>query len=166
MSGRSRNIVRSLHRSGHLIGCHTMTHPSLMYMRSRRNYAEMAEATAMIEDIIGSRVRFFRPPFGARNPAVFRAAAELRLTSVLWNVNARDWKAKSAGEIDARLKQGIAMNRRRATGQQHPAARRRSPGDGHRSPAHHDCHREPAGDVGSRWPSFCHARDVAIRRTD
>lgn len=110
------NIVRTLHRNGHLIGCHTMTHPSLMYMRPRRIYAEMAEATAMIEDVIGSRVCFFRPPFGARNPAVFRAAAELRLTSVLWNVNARDWKAKSAGEIEARLKRGIALNQRRERG--------------------------------------------------
>ena len=162
--GQKPNIVRSLHRSGHLIGCHTMTHPSLMYMRSRRIYAEMAEATAMIEDIIGSRVRFFRPPFGARNPAVFRAAAELRLTSVLWNVNARDWKAKSAGEIEARLKQGIALNQRAQARQQHSAARRRSPGDGHRSPAHRDCHGKPARDVGNRWPSFCHAGDMAVCR--
>ena len=110
------HIVRALHRCGHLIGCHTMTHPSLMYMTPGRIYAEIAEATAVIEDAIGSRVRFFRPPFGARNPGVFRAAAELRLTPVLWNVNARDWKAKSAGEIEARLKRGIALNQRRMRG--------------------------------------------------
>jgi peptidoglycan-N-acetylglucosamine deacetylase len=110
------HIVRALHRCGHLIGCHTMTHPSLMYMTPGRIYAEIAEATAVIEDAIGSRVRFFRPPFGARNPGVFRAAAELSLTSVLWNVNARDWKAKSAGEIEARLKRGIALNQRRMRG--------------------------------------------------
>ncbi len=110
------NIVRALQRGGHLIGCHTMTHPSLMYMRPRRIYAEMAEATATIEDVIGSRVSLFRPPFGARNPAVFRAAAELRLTPVLWNVNARDWKAKSAAEIAARLNHGIALNQQRKRG--------------------------------------------------
>ena len=110
------NIVRALQRGGHLIGCHTMTHPSLMYMRPRRIYAEIAEATATIEDVIGSRVSLFRPPFGARNPAVFRAAAELRLTPVLWNVNARDWKAKSAAEIAARLKHGIALNQQRNRG--------------------------------------------------
>jgi peptidoglycan/xylan/chitin deacetylase (PgdA/CDA1 family) len=110
------HVIRALHRGGHLIGCHTMTHPSLMYMTPGRIYAEIAEATAMIEDVIGSRVRFFRPPFGARNPAVFRAAAELRLTSVLWNVNARDWKANSAGDIEARLKRGIARNQRRRRG--------------------------------------------------
>src|ERR1700709_2146845 len=26
------DIVRALHHAGHLIGCHTMTHPRLMYM--------------------------------------------------------------------------------------------------------------------------------------
>jgi peptidoglycan-N-acetylglucosamine deacetylase len=110
------HVVRMLHHHGHLIGSHTMTHPSLMYMTPARIRGEIAEATALIEDVIGERVRFFRPPFGARNPAVFRAAAELRLTSVLWNVNGRDWKAKSAAEIEARLQHGILRNQRRQRG--------------------------------------------------
>ncbi|HEY3990916.1 MAG TPA: polysaccharide deacetylase family protein [Acidobacteriaceae bacterium] len=109
-------IVRALHRAGHLIGCHTMTHPKLMYMGRKRIRAEISDATALIEDTIGSRVRFFRPPFGARNPAVFHAAAELRLTPVLWNVNARDWKAKSAAEIEAGLARGMALNQRKQCG--------------------------------------------------
>ena len=72
------HLARALHEAGHLIGCHTMTHPRLMYMGPKRIRAEIADATALIEDTIGSRVRFFRPPFGARNPAVFRVAAELQ----------------------------------------------------------------------------------------
>jgi peptidoglycan-N-acetylglucosamine deacetylase len=110
------HIVRTLHHSGHVIGCHTMTHPSLMYLGPSRIRAEMTEATAMIEDIVGARVRFFRPPFGARNPAVFRAAHELRLTPVLWNVTSWDWKAKSAAEIEENLRRGIARNQRRKRG--------------------------------------------------
>jgi peptidoglycan/xylan/chitin deacetylase (PgdA/CDA1 family) len=110
------HIVRALNRAGHLIGCHTMTHPRLMYMGAKRIRAEIADATALIEDAIGSRVRFFRPPFGARNPAVFRTAAELRLTPVQWNVTSWDWKAKSAAEIEERLERGIALNQRRHRG--------------------------------------------------
>lgn len=110
------HIVRALHHAGHLVGCHTMTHPKLMYMGRKRIRAEMADATALIEDAIGSRVRFFRPPFGGRNPALFHAAAELRLIPVLWNVNVRDWKAKSAAEIETRLQEGIVHNQRRQRG--------------------------------------------------
>jgi peptidoglycan/xylan/chitin deacetylase (PgdA/CDA1 family) len=109
-------IVRALHRAGHLIGCHTMTHPKLMYMGGKRIRAEIGDATALIEDTIGDRVRFFRPPFGARNPAVFRVAAQLSLTPVLWNVTSWDWKAKSAAEIELRLQHGIAHNQRRHRG--------------------------------------------------
>jgi peptidoglycan/xylan/chitin deacetylase (PgdA/CDA1 family) len=110
------HIVRALHHAGQLIGCHTMTHPKLMYMGPKRIRAELADATALIEDTIGSRVRFFRPPFGARNPALFRVAAELRLTPVLWNVTSWDWKARSAADIEGYLERGIARNQRRQNG--------------------------------------------------
>jgi peptidoglycan-N-acetylglucosamine deacetylase len=110
------HVVRMLHRDGHLIGCHTMTHPSLMYMGPAHVRAEIAEATAIIEDTIGSRVSYFRPPFGARNPAVFRTARELKLTPVLWNVTGWDWKTKPAAEIEANLRRGIAKNRQRKRG--------------------------------------------------
>jgi peptidoglycan/xylan/chitin deacetylase (PgdA/CDA1 family) len=109
-------IVRALHRAGHLVGCHTMTHPKLMYMGRTRMRTQVADATALIEDTIGSRVHFFRPPYGARNPALFRVLSELRLIPVLWNVNARDWKAKSAEEIAMRLQRGIAHNQQRQSG--------------------------------------------------
>jgi peptidoglycan/xylan/chitin deacetylase (PgdA/CDA1 family) len=108
--------VRALHNAGHLIGCHTMTHPKLMYMGSQRIRAEIADATALIEDTIGSCVRFFRPPFGARNPAVFRVAAELRLTPVLWNVTSWDWKAKSAAQIEEHIERSIAQNQHKMRG--------------------------------------------------
>jgi peptidoglycan/xylan/chitin deacetylase (PgdA/CDA1 family) len=109
-------IVRALHRAGHTVGCHTMTHPRLMYMGLKRIRAEIGEATALIEDTIGDQVRFFRPPFGARHPGVFRVLSELRLTPVLWNVNARDWKADSAADIERRLEHGILRNQRRKRG--------------------------------------------------
>ena len=110
------HIVRAMDRAGHLIGCHTMTHPRLMYMGAKRIRAEIADATAVIEDTIGSRLRFFRPPFGARNPALFRVAAELRLTPVMWNVTSWDWKAQSAAEIEGHLERGIALNQRKHRG--------------------------------------------------
>jgi peptidoglycan/xylan/chitin deacetylase (PgdA/CDA1 family) len=109
-------IVRALHRAGHTVGCHTMTHPRLMYMGPKAIRAEIGQATALIEDTIGDQVRFFRPPFGARHPGVFRVLADLHLTPVLWNVNARDWKANSAADIERRLARGILRNQQRGRG--------------------------------------------------
>jgi peptidoglycan/xylan/chitin deacetylase (PgdA/CDA1 family) len=109
-------IVRALHRAGHIVGCHTMSHPKLMYMGITRIRSEISDATALIEDTVGDRVRFFRPPFGSRHPGVFRVLTELRLTPVLWNVTGLDWKAKSAAEISNRLERGITRNQRKQTG--------------------------------------------------
>ena len=109
-------IVRALRAAGHQIGSHTMTHPRLMYMGEKRIRAEVAEAAAVIEDAMGARVRLFRPPFGGRNPLLFRVMQELDLTPALWNVNTRDWKAKSPAEIEARVHAGLARNRSRKRG--------------------------------------------------
>ena len=46
----------------------------------------------MLEEITGAAVKFFRPPSGARRPYVLRAARELGLTPVMWNVTGYDWK--------------------------------------------------------------------------
>jgi peptidoglycan-N-acetylglucosamine deacetylase len=113
---RQPEMVRALYRAGHAIGCHTMTHPRLMYMPAGRIRGEIADATALIEDTLGARIGYFRPPFGGRNPAVFAVLRELGLTPVLWNVNARDWKSGSAEQIFAHMTKGIARNQRRRQG--------------------------------------------------
>jgi peptidoglycan/xylan/chitin deacetylase (PgdA/CDA1 family) len=110
------HIVRALCAAGHQIGSHTMTHPKLMYMGEKRIRAEITGSVALIEDTIGGRLRLFRPPFGGRNPLLFRVTRDLGLTPALWNVNTRDWKAKSAGEIEARIHDGLAHNRSRKRG--------------------------------------------------
>jgi peptidoglycan/xylan/chitin deacetylase (PgdA/CDA1 family) len=113
---RHPRLVRDLHHAGHVVGCHTMTHPQLMYLGAARIRDEVASATALIEDTLGKRVRYFRPPFGGRNPAVFQVLRELELTPVLWNVNSRDWKAGSAAHIVERIRSGVASNQRRRRG--------------------------------------------------
>jgi len=107
------HILRMVHEAGHVVGSHTMTHPSLMYMGLQRIRTEIGDSKAIVEDIIGERVRYFRPPFGARSPLVFHATRELRLVPVLWNVSGSDWTSIPATEIEARLRQGIDGNRQK-----------------------------------------------------
>ena len=48
-------------------------------------------------------MKFFRPPFGARRPAVFRIAREMGLKPVLWNAMTSDWSEPSAERIAEQL---------------------------------------------------------------
>jgi peptidoglycan-N-acetylglucosamine deacetylase len=106
-------IARQVLAEGHLLGNHTMHHPRLSMQPAARVRQELADCNAAIEDVTGAAIEFFRPPFGARRPMVLRAARELGLTPVMWNVTGYDWRPIGAEGILANLARGIARNRRR-----------------------------------------------------
>ena len=110
---RRPDIAREIQRRGHLLGNHTMTHPSLLWQRPARVREELVLCNAAIEDATGEAVKWFRPPFGSRRPDVLRAARELGLTPVMWNVTAHDWDATDSEALTARVQNAIHRNQRR-----------------------------------------------------
>jgi peptidoglycan/xylan/chitin deacetylase (PgdA/CDA1 family) len=103
-------IVRAVVAAGHLLGNHTMSHPKLSMESGARVRQELADCNAVLEDIGGVAVRYFRPPFGARRPVVLRIARELGLTPVMWNVTGYDWNPIGAEGILKKLRDGVARN--------------------------------------------------------
>jgi len=111
------DLVREIYAAGHLIGNHTVTHPWLAMQRAARVREELAGCNAALEDVLGQKVRFFRPPHGSRRPEVLQAARELGLTAVMWNAMGFDWRPKITVErIEAHLQRGIARNQQRGRG--------------------------------------------------
>lgn len=110
---RRPEIARAIRQAGHLLGNHTMTHPSLLWERPARVREELAGCSTAIEDATGERVKWFRPPFGARRPDVLRTVEELGLTPVMWNVTAHDWDATDAQALAVRIQNLIQRNQRR-----------------------------------------------------
>ncbi len=113
---REPGLTREIAAAGHAIGNHTMTHPWLPFVSTERIRAELVGCNAVIEDTISARVSLFRPPHGALRPAVLRAARELGLETVQWNLIAGDWDADSSATILKRVQTGIARNRRSGRG--------------------------------------------------
>lgn len=112
-AAREGALVRRIVAEGHVVGAHTMTHPKLPLCGRGRIVAEIGGSQAVIEDVIGGPVRFFRPPHGARTPFVLRSAAELGMTTVQWNIIGNDWKELTEEEIAQRVGGGIERNQRR-----------------------------------------------------
>jgi peptidoglycan/xylan/chitin deacetylase (PgdA/CDA1 family) len=104
-------LVRQAAMEGHLIGNHTMSHPTMSIQPEARIREEIAGCNAVLEDITGKPVRYFRPPFGARRPAVLRVARELGLVPVTWNVTAYDWDPIGPARVLANIEAGIKRNR-------------------------------------------------------
>jgi len=107
------DLVRRAHAAGHLIGNHTWTHPNLARTGSRKTREELARTSALLEDLTGAPIRYFRPPFGLRRPATFQIARELGLIPVTWNSIGNDWTGITAEQIADRVTGIVARNQRR-----------------------------------------------------
>jgi peptidoglycan/xylan/chitin deacetylase (PgdA/CDA1 family) len=126
-------LARQIAAAGHLIGNHSWSHRNLALASASRIEQELSRTSQALEQITGSPIRFFRPPFGARRPEVLRTARRLGMTPVLWNAMTSDWENPPAQAIANRLIRAIdrLADRGRAAnivlhdgGHQTPAANR------------------------------------------
>jgi peptidoglycan-N-acetylglucosamine deacetylase len=106
-------LVRRIVAGGHLIGNHSWSHPNLAVAAASRVEQELAATSTELEQIAGVAVKYFRPPFGARRPVVFRLARSLGMIPVLWNAMTSDWKEPSADAIALRITRRIDQLQRR-----------------------------------------------------
>lgn len=106
-------LVRRMAAAGHTLGNHSWAHLNLSRTSSTRVREEIRRTNDVLEQMMGAPISLFRPPFGARRPAVFRIARELGLTPVLWNAMTTDWSQPSAEQIAKKLARRIdALERR------------------------------------------------------
>lgn len=97
------DLVKRIAATGHVVGNHSWSHPNLARSPAARVREELKRTREILEQITGAKIRYFRPPYGARRPIVFRIARELALEPVLWNAMTTDWKEPSSEQIAARL---------------------------------------------------------------
>lgn len=100
-------LTRYIAESGHMIGNHSWSHPNLALAGRTKIREELYRTKHTLEQITGSEVRFFRPPFGARRPFVLMEARDMGMAPVLWNAMTSDWKIPSAEEISENLARKI-----------------------------------------------------------
>lgn len=101
-------LVRQMAAAGHVIGNHTWSHPNLARSSSELIREELKRTQQTLQQIAGAPVKFFRPPYGARRPEVFRIAREMGIQPVLWNAMVSDWSDPSPDRIAQRLSERIA----------------------------------------------------------
>jgi peptidoglycan/xylan/chitin deacetylase (PgdA/CDA1 family) len=106
-------LTKRIAEAGHLIGNHSWSHPNLSLSAPARIRNELRRTSETLEQLIGKPVGYFRPPFGARRPYVFRTARRMGMTPVLWNAMTSDWEERSPDRIAERLTAKIDTRQRR-----------------------------------------------------
>jgi len=89
------DLVKRLHDQGHEIANHGYTHRRLPPLDLAAITTELRETNRLIHRATGQKPRFFRPPGGQFNPSIVKVAAAEGLTTVLWDVNAKDYVGQS-----------------------------------------------------------------------
>ena len=57
-------LVRRVAAEGHVIANHSMKHINMAWASAPVIRKEIADCTAVLEDLTGEKVRYFRPPYG------------------------------------------------------------------------------------------------------
>jgi peptidoglycan/xylan/chitin deacetylase (PgdA/CDA1 family) len=83
---KARDVVSSLIADGHEVGNHTWSHKHLWVCTPRQTEAEIVRGASAIGEVGGAAPRYFRPPWGMVNLAVFPVLRRLGTPCVLWSV--------------------------------------------------------------------------------
>ncbi|GJQ21837.1 MAG: oligosaccharide deacetylase [Bacteroidia bacterium] len=90
---RHPEIVRRIAAEGHTIGNHSFDHPLMIFRDAAFLRSQILLTREIIEDSAGIPCRYFRPPYGAIGPAVYRIARENDQETVLWDIDSGDFRS-------------------------------------------------------------------------
>ncbi len=99
--------VKSLYEANMEIGYHSDTHPHVNKMSYSENALDMENCNNKIEEITGEKVKFYRGPYGEYNNTVIRAAENLGMKVIQWDIDSLDYKDKTPDEMCKRIKDKI-----------------------------------------------------------
>jgi peptidoglycan-N-acetylglucosamine deacetylase len=106
-------LLKETAARGHVIGNHTDAHPNLFWLKPDKITIELRCCNYSIAAATGAPAKWFRPPFGLRNPWVVPAARELNQRVVMWTLLPGDWRATSSEWLNPRLGPIAARAQRR-----------------------------------------------------
>lgn len=85
-------LARSVARAGHEVALHGDDHTKLASLPARAAQARIARARQRLEDVVETRVRFFRFPCGDQRLTDVLRARRLGLDVAVWTTSAGDYK--------------------------------------------------------------------------
>jgi peptidoglycan-N-acetylglucosamine deacetylase len=93
------DLVRRIAAEGHSIGNHSYSHPVRASLSRQEAHEEVYRGSRALESIIGKPVSLYRPPRGAITAGDLWRFWRSGLTTVLWNVDPKDYSMQSGVEV-------------------------------------------------------------------
>jgi peptidoglycan/xylan/chitin deacetylase (PgdA/CDA1 family) len=108
MVRRAPGLAAEVVAAGHEIGIHADEHRSHLRRSPGAVLEDLTRAVKTVEDAVGARPVWFRPPYGAISGGTLLAARRLQLQMVLWTSWGKDWRASaSPASVAAEVERGL-----------------------------------------------------------
>lgn len=98
------DLLTLIHERGQIIGNHSWDHIDLKKESAESARKQVEDVQAIIEETIGERPRFFRPPFGSGNEQLHRIVEDNDMIYMTWSNGSLDWDSKNKNKPDAVIK--------------------------------------------------------------
>lgn len=92
-------VVRRAAREGHVVASHGWDHKQFTRLGSKAQRSQLARTASALTRAGVSKPTLFRPPYGSYN----RTTRTLGAPLILWSVDPRDWKDRSASTVTRRV---------------------------------------------------------------
>ena len=96
----SEDLIKKIDRKGHLVGNHTWNHSNLAELDSTETFEEINSLQEKIEELIGYKPYYFRPPYGDHNDYLRALMDDMNMQSMNWSAMSFDWNYKDTDDPD------------------------------------------------------------------
>ncbi len=104
----NENILQQIDADGHSIGNHSYTHSYFVDFKNVQGFKDELNQTAeSVFNIIGKRMKLFRPPYGVITPNLAKASNGLNYNIIGWSIRSFDTTAKPAHLITRHVQEQI-----------------------------------------------------------
>jgi uncharacterized caspase-like protein/peptidoglycan/xylan/chitin deacetylase (PgdA/CDA1 family) len=101
--GPLASISRELMDDGYAVGNHSLTHAQLSRVSDAELRQQVQGTDALLRQVSDTRAPLFRFPYGARNAEGLQLLGEMKLKSIMWNIDSMDWADPIPDSITQRV---------------------------------------------------------------
>ncbi|WP_068617538.1 polysaccharide deacetylase family protein [Paenibacillus tuaregi] len=98
-------LVRRIHREGHMIGNHSYNHPLFKNRDLAYFQKQILRTEKIINSMTGVRPKLIRPPYGEINEDQLRWVKRSGYKVINWNVDSKDWKGLNKSAVKSNILQ-------------------------------------------------------------
>lgn len=94
------DLVERMVKEGHIVGNHTVHHPSLPEVSDSKVEDELVDLDLMFKEKTGSSMKYLRPPKGEFSERTLKISKDLSYTNVFWSFAYADWDVQKQKGAD------------------------------------------------------------------